>query len=154
MSERSKHPKIQESIVIFCLGAALGAYSLYSFHTAAVQTSWIMSPYLFPLLLAVFTVLIALSLLLEGLHECAAAEGKAAESGSFQIQKIGVALLLCIAYAALLPHLNFIIATMLFLAAFIWYLGERRVWLVALISIAMPVLLYLIFAVGLSVRLP
>lgn len=154
MSERLKNHKIQESILILFLGTALAVYSLYSFHTAAVQTSWIMSPYLFPLLLAVFTILIALSLLLEGIHECGAAAGKETAPGAFQLKSVAVVMLLCVVYAALLPYLNFVIATMLFLAAFIWYLGERRIWLVALISIVMPVLLYLIFAVGLSVRLP
>ena len=50
MSERLKNQKFQEGLVILLLGIALGAYSLYMFRTAAVKTSWIMSPYLFPLL--------------------------------------------------------------------------------------------------------
>ena len=63
-------------------------------------------------------------------------------------------MLLCIAYAALLPHLGFIFASMLFLAALIWFLGERKIWLLAAISVVMPLLLYVIFGVLLSVRLP
>lgn len=147
-----KHPKIQEGILVLSLGAALGIYSLYSFFTATVKTQWIMSPYLFPLLLAAFAVLISLSLILEGVHDCAAGENTA--TSSLALKPICIVLLLCILYAALLPRLSFIPATMLFLAAFIRYLGEKRVWLIALIAVIMPVLLYLIFGVGLSVRLP
>lgn len=147
-----KHQKVQEGILFLFLGAALGIYSVYSFRTAAVQTQWIMSPYLFPLLLAVFTVLVSLSLVLEGLHEAAAEKGETASLP--ELKQVVVVLLLCIAYAALLPYLTFLPATMLFLAAFIRYLGERRIWLIALIAVLMPLLLYLIFAVGLSVRLP
>ena len=70
------------------------------------------------------------------------------------LKSVAVVMLLCIAYAALLPHLGFILTSMLFLAAFIWFLGERRIWLVAAISLVMPLLLYGIFGVLLSVRLP
>ena len=152
MKEHLKKQKIQEGLTVLALGLALAVYSLYKFTTAAVKTAWIMSPYLFPLLLAVFTILIALSLVLEGIHEvCAQTKGGAA---SFHLKSVVVVMLLCIAYMLLLPRLGFIGATALFLAAFIPFLGERKVWLVALIAITMPILLYLIFGVGLSVRLP
>ena len=153
MSERLKNHKFQEGLVILILGAALGVYSLYMFRTAAVKTSWIMSPYLFPLLLSVFTVLVSLSLLLEAVHEMRAA-AENGKKGKMNLKSVAVVMLLCIAYAALLPHLGFVIASILFLAAFIWFLGERRIWLVAGISIIMPLLLYVIFGVLLSVRLP
>lgn len=147
---RLKYPKIQEGLLILFLGIALGVYSIYKFQTAAVQTQWIMSPYLFPLLLSVFTVLISLSLLLEGIHE----GDRYTPAASLNLKRLGMLLLLCILYAALLPHLSFVPATMLFLAATIRYLGEKRLWLIALIATVMPLVLYLIFAVGLSVRLP
>ena len=153
MSERLKNQKIQEGLVILLLGIALGGYSLYMFRTAAVKTSWIMSPYLFPLLLSVFTILVSLSLLLEAIHEVRAAAGSD-RKGKMNLKSVAVVMLLCIAYAALLPHLGFILTSMLFLAAFIRFLGERRIWLVGVISLVMPLLLYGIFGVLLSVRLP
>ena len=153
MSERLKNQKFQEGLVILLLGIALGAYSLYMFRTAAVKTSWIMSPYLFPLLLSVFTILVSLSLLVEAVHEMQVAT-KTDGKGKMNLKSVAVVMLLCVAYAALLPRLGFILASMLFLAAFIWFLGERRIWLVAAISVVMPLLLYVIFGVLLSVRLP
>ena len=152
MKEHLKNAKIQEGLVVLGLGLALAVYSLYKFTTAAVKTAWIMSPYLFPLVLAVFTVLIALSLILEGCHELRSTTGKSGES--LRLKSVGAVMLLCIVYMLLLPRLGFIGATALFLAVFIRFLGERRIWLVALIAVVMPVALYLIFGVGLSVRLP
>ena len=151
MSERLKNQKFQEGLVILLLGIALGGYSLYMFCTAAVKTSWIMSPYLFPLLLSVFTILVSLSLLLEAIHEMRTTAGNGRK---MKLKSVAAAMLLCIAYAALLPHLGFILTSMLFLAAFIRFLGERRIWLVGVISLVMPLLLYGIFGVLLSVRLP
>ena len=153
MSERLKNQKFREGLVILLLGIALGVYSLYKFYTAAVKTSWIMSPYLFPLLLSAFTVLVSLSLLLEAVHELRAA-AKEDGKGKMNLKNVAVVMLLCIAYAVLLPHLGFIFASMLFLAALIWFLGERKIWLLAAISVVMPLLLYVIFGVLLSVRLP
>ena len=153
MSERLKNQKFREGLVILLLGIALGVYSLYQFYTAAVKTSWIMSPYLFPLLLSAFTVLVSLSLLLEAVHELRAA-AKEDGKGKMNLKNVAVVMLLCIAYAVLLPHLGFIFASMLFLAALIWFLGEQKIWLLAAISVVMPLLLYVIFGVLLSVRLP
>lgn len=153
MSEQLKNQKFREGLVILLLGIALGVYSLYQFYTAAVKTSWIMSPYLFPLLLSAFTVLVSLSLLLEAVHELRAA-AKEDGKGKMSLKNVAVVMLLCIAYAVLLPHLGFIFASMLFLAALIWFLGERKIWLLAAISVVMPLLLYVIFGVLLSVRLP
>ena len=145
-----KHPKFREGLLILCLGLILGIYSVCSFRTAVVQTSWIMSPYLFPLFLSVLTVLISLSLLWEGMREC----GTEHASHRPKVKQTGIVLLLCILYAALLPHLSFLPATILFLAVLIRYLGEKRLRIVVPVAVFTPLLLYLIFAVGLSVRLP
>lgn len=65
MREHIKNKGVLPSIGVLALGVALGAYSLISFYTARVKTEWIMSPYLFPLLLSVFTVLLSVSLFFE-----------------------------------------------------------------------------------------
>ena len=56
MRDHLKNKSIQDSIAVFLLGLALGIYSLIRFRSAAVQTRWILSPYLFPLLLSVFAI--------------------------------------------------------------------------------------------------
>ena len=43
---------------------------------------------------------------------------------------------------------------MLFLAALIWLLGEHRWQRIAAVAVLTPLILYAVFALGLSVRLP
>ena len=158
MHEYLKNKSVQDSIVALALGIALGVYSLYSFQTTAVHTEWIMSPYLFPLLLATFAVAIAFSLFMEGRYEVVSMREQE-EGSNVSVPKMDTKKLLCviglgIVYVLLINFITFIPASMLYLAAMIWLLGERRIWMIAAISVGMPLLLYVIFAVLLNVRLP
>lgn len=157
MRDYLKNKSVLDSIVVCLLGIALAVYSLVSFYTATVKTEWILSPYLFPLLLSVFAVLLAVSLLAEGCHEvkCAReAQGEKTADAPLAIKKVAVVTLLGIAYYVLISMIHFIPASMLFLAALIWYLGERKYWKIALVAIVMPLVLYVLFAMLLNVRLP
>lgn len=151
-----KNKKVQDSIVVLLLGLALGAYSLISFRTAAVQTKWIMSPYLFPLLLSAFAILLSVSLFGEGRRELIRARDSVVPAKPARLMpgKVLVVVLMGIAYAVLISLIHFIPASVIFLAALIRYLGERRWWMIAMIAIVMPLVLYALFGLGLSVRLP
>lgn len=157
MRDYWKNKTVQDSVVVLFLGLALGVYSLVSFHTATVQTAWIMSPYLFPLLLAVFALLLSLSLFAEGSHEVKEAR-KATEPGAkpapLALKNVIVVIALSIVYYLLISVIHFIPASILFLAALIWYMGERKYVRIAVISIVMPLILYGLFAKLLNVRLP
>ncbi len=156
MREYLKNKTVQESIAVFLLGLALGAYSLISFYTARVQTKWIMSPYLFPLLLSVFAILLSVSLFGEGRFEVnQAREGaEQAKPAPLKLKNVLIVVLMGVAYYVLISLIHFIPASMIFLAAMIWFLGERRWWMIAAVAVAMPLVLYALFALGLSVRLP
>ena len=54
----------------------------------------------------------------------------------------------------LLPVLSFVPATALFLYALMSFFGEERCRVKLLLAILVPLALYLVFSVGLSVRLP
>jgi hypothetical protein len=158
LHEYLKNKSVQDSIVALALGIALGVYSLYSYQSAVVRTDWIMSPYLFPLLLATFAVAIAFSLFMEGRFEVVTAREKEGKT-DVSVARMDIKKLLCviglgIAYVILINFITFIPASVLYLAAMIWLLGERRIWMVAAISVGMPLLLYVLFAVLLNVRLP
>ena len=156
MREYLKNKNVQDSIVVFLLGLALGIYSLVSFYTARVQTKWIMSPYLFPLLLSVLTILLSVSLFAEGRYEVAQARSGEvkAKSAPLKLKNVLVVVLMGIAYYVLISLIHFIPATIIFLAAMICFLGERRWWLIAIIAVAMPFILYALFQLALGVRLP
>lgn len=157
MRDYLKNKSVLDSIVVCLLGIALAVYSLVSFYTAAVKTEWILSPYLFPLLLSVFAVLLSVSLFAEGFHEVKTAreaQGEQPAAAPLAIKKVLVVTLLGIAYYFLITVIHFIPASMVFLAALIWYMGERKYWKIAAIAIAMPLVLYVLFAMLLNVRLP
>ena len=156
MREYLKNKNVQESVVVFLLGVALGAYSLISFYTARVQTKWIMSPYLFPLLLSAFAVLLSVSLFAEGRYEVSRdRDGETpAKSAPLSYKNVLIVVLMGVAYYVLISLIHFIPASMVFLAAMIWFLGERRWWMIAAVAIAMPLILYALFGLGLNVRLP
>ena len=152
MKKYLQNSNIQDGVVVFVLGLALFCYSMYS-HATGIPVEWKMSPYLFPCLLSVFAVLLAVSLLADGYHEIRSGEGSAGKA-PVNLLRVAVIVALALAYYFLLPVLTFIPATILFLAVFISYLGERRWWLTALISVAAAGILYFLFGVCLNVMLP
>lgn len=145
---RSKNtPLLVESIGFLLLGFAMIVYSLVN-HTLA-KVEWKQSPYLFPLLVAIFIIPLALSLLRTALK---GPGPKLATEGSL----LGTLLvgLATITYVVLIPIITFVPASILFLAGVIRYLGEKRIWLIALLSILFPLTMYLLFGVVLHVMLP
>lgn len=156
MRDDLNNQKVQDSIVVLLLGLALGAYSLIGFFTAAVQTKWIMSPYLFPLLLSAFAVLLAAALFGEGHREArlTRAGETPAKPAALKMKNALAVVLLGMVYAALLPLIRFIPATLLFLAALMWLMGEHRPWMIAAVALLVPLALYALFGLGLGVRLP
>ena len=156
MREQLKNKTFREGLAVLAAGLALGAYSLISFRRSAVQTAWILSPWLFPMLLAVLAAALGAALLGGGCRETAesrdAARAKAwNERGALRVLAV---MLMVAAYCALLPIIRFLPATALFLAGMMLFLGERRWLVIAAVAVAAPLLLYALFALGLGVRLP
>jgi len=65
-----------------------------------------------------------------------------------------VFLTLFVAYVAALPLTGFVIASVPFFAALMWLFGERRRGWIGVVSIALPVILVLLFRHGLQIPLP
>ena len=157
MEKYIKNKSVQDSIVVLLLGLALGIFSVYSFFHSPVKAEWIMSPYLFPMLIALFAVGLAYCLFMEGKHQVDQEE--ASRRGEEKPEPIDLKKVFCIiglsvAYYFLIPYLTFIPATALFLAALMWFMGERRLKVLLPLTILTPLALYAIFATGLNVRLP
>jgi hypothetical protein len=153
-----KNKSLQESLFVFALGAALLWYSLAE-HYGGPKVEWKMSPYLFPSLVAVFLMLLAISLLCDGLSQLKGAKNASAGSRDDSTKEakwktVLVTIALAVVYFLVLPFLTFIPATIIFLSAFIFFLGERRYWLIALIAVISSVALWAIFGIALGVMLP
>lgn len=147
MTTHHKHSMTcYEGIAFLLLSVSLIVYSLVNH--AEAQVEWKQSPYLFPLLIAVFLLPFSLSVIKQGAGQCPQ------ESGKFQGKPTLVMVAATALYIASMGLLGFLVSTALFLLFIIRYLGERR-WVVTIsIAILFPVVLYLLFAMLLHVMLP
>jgi len=140
-----------ESVVFGTLGVSLFLYSLYSHYQEDV--AWKLSPYLFPLFIAFFLILVAVAMLIQGKKK--ADHPGAADTGTAGMEKkvFGFTLLVVI-YYLLLPVFGFLVTDTLMLMLFLLYLGVRPWWKALLFSGFFTILLYVVFQLLLNVRLP
>ncbi|MEA4847185.1 MAG: tripartite tricarboxylate transporter TctB family protein [Clostridiaceae bacterium] len=157
MEENSKkdylHNKnIQDAVLFFILAAALMAYSLVN-HYSTVKLEWKLSPYLFPTLIAVFIAALSLSLFADGKRQIKLNE-KGEKKTAIHWKGVLFTIGSSIVYYGIMKILTFVPSTILFLVAMFLHLGERRIWLISLISVVCSFSIYIIFGVMLHVMLP
>lgn len=143
-----------QCLLFFAIGAGLLVYSLYQH--SRFNIDWAMSPYLFPLLISIFLLLLAVGLVAETIGKTKAETGQeetkssgSAYRGKFLLSVAGI-----LVYYLAMPYLGFIFSSLLFLAAMFWLLGERRWQLILLLSAGTTFILYGIFHGLLHVMLP
>lgn len=135
-----------EGIGFLLLACGLCVYALV--HHMQADIEWRQSPYLFPLLIALFLLPLSLSIMRQGLEE------SAHKDEEFQGKPTLVMILATTLYIASMGLLGFVASTFLFLLCIIRYLGEKR-WAVSIgLSLVFPVVLYVLFAMLLHVMLP
>ncbi len=156
-----------QALLFFIIGLSLLIYSLLEHY--ALGISWEISPYLFPLLISIFLSVLAALLFFQTIRNTI----KPAEIDGFNLDEnleIGeitdkdkskankkrffLVLLLSILYYFLIAYLGFMISTMLFLASLFFILGERRWWMILIVSIVSTLLFEGIFLKLLNVILP
>lgn len=136
-----------EGFVFLLLSISAIVYSLVEHHLAKVV--WQQSPYLFPLLVAVFLLPLSLSLL-----RSAGKEKGEVTPVLFLVRDTAVVTLATLVYVMVMPYLTFLVSTTLFLFGLFFYLGERRYLLIGLLSVGFTSLMYLLFGKLLHVMLP
>lgn len=135
-----------EGICFLLLSCGLCVYALV--HHMQAHIEWKQSPYLFPLLIALFLLPLSLSIIRQGLWESEHKEEQ------FQGKPTLVMILATTLYIASMGFLGFVASTFLFLLCIIRYLGEKR-WVVSIgLALVFPVVLYVLFAMLLHVMLP
>ncbi|NMD37473.1 MAG: tripartite tricarboxylate transporter TctB family protein [Christensenellaceae bacterium] len=164
-----KNKNIKQSIFIFSLGLALGIYSLVNHYTSRVKSPWIMSPYLFPLLIACFTILVSISLFYEAKQEINVdSTEKVSENNNQNIEinlketakdkvnykNVFLVIILSIVYYIFMPIISFIPASILYIAILMIIIGAKKLLSIGLISIVSTLIIYFVFSTLLSVRLP
>lgn len=143
---------IQDAILFFLLSIFMVVYALFN-HYSSKKIEWKISPYLFPILIAIFIAFISFSLLNDGIKEIKS-KGKGIQKTPAQWKDVLFTIVASITYYRIMAFISFIPATILFLVSMFVHLKEGRIWLIALISIICSFSIYGIFAVLLNVMLP
>ncbi len=155
MSNRLKtylqRPVVHESILCFFLALSLLVYSLVSHRQ--VSLPWKLSPYLFPLLVSLFLLVLSFSLFAEGVRPDQKGES-CRPSPKTEWKNVLATLAICLAYYFAMPHTGFVLSTVVFLVLLFLLLGERRPLVVGVLSVATSVVIYYLFHVLLHVMLP
>ncbi|MCR4707188.1 MAG: tripartite tricarboxylate transporter TctB family protein [Clostridiales bacterium] len=141
---------VQDGFAMLLLAVALLAHCLVKTGSLRQKTAFAMSPYFFPVILAGCAIFLGALLLLSGLRT----SGEETPRGTVRLPDLMIILALSVAYDALLPHIGFLPATALYLLLSVFWLGERRIFILLPVSFVTPALLYLLFRTGLGVRLP
>ena len=150
-----KNHSFQDGLLFLALSVALLVYSFYN-HYTGMKVDWKMSPYLFPIIIALFLLLLSVLLLIGAVNEVKKTEGEAEkeEPAYFNYKNFILTLALVIAYYYSMKFVSFILATIVLLALLLLLFNERRWWMVLLVSVLTTGALYLLFSVGLHVNLP
>ncbi|KUK93170.1 MAG: Uncharacterized protein XE05_1132 [Thermotogales bacterium 46_20] len=113
--------------------------------------SWSLAPGLFPLIMGIILLALAISLIFQGVLS------KTFKSGGFDNVdwlRISFVMILTFVYVWLVPIIGFIAVSIPYLALMLLLLGEKRWWLIGIISVGTTLGLYYAFGVLLSVYLP
>lgn len=157
MEENSKrlyvsNKNIQDALFFFILAVVLMIYALVN-HYDTANLEWKTSPYLFPVLIAIFIGALSFSLVADGIRQIKSSE-KDSDKIAAQWKGVVYTILVSVLYYVIMSVITFIPATILFLVAMMLYLGERRIWLIAAVSIISSLAIYIIFGMLLHVMLP
>ena len=151
MSLKTRKADLTEGI--FFIAVAAGALILaFRYHT---PENFRLSPALFPIVTAL--VLIGLALVLafrcvrRERQETATGQHAAAHANTLNVCLV---FLLCLLYTAVMDKAGFILATFVYLLAFLLLLGERRAVVVILVPVLTVGMVWLFFSKALSVPLP
>ena len=146
-----------DGLVVTLLGIAFLAYSVNQFNAMSRKVNWIMSPYLFPMIVACMAILLGIGIIVESRGKDEKQAKADAEGGRSTLRRaLDVVLVIAMAvlYEIALPYTGFIPATAVFLAVMVLFLGERRWYIFVPVAVLTPLILYAIFRLGLNVRLP
>ena len=146
-----------DGLVVTLLGIAFLAYSVDQFRAMSRKVNWIMSPYLFPMIVACMAILLGIGIIVESRGKDEKQAKADAEGGRSTLRRaLDVVLVIAMAvlYEIALPYTGFIPATAVFLAVMVLFLGERRWYIFVPVAVLTPLILYAIFRLGLNVRLP
>ncbi|MDD2446507.1 MAG: tripartite tricarboxylate transporter TctB family protein [Tissierellia bacterium] len=149
--------KVKESLLFITIAIVILLYSLINHYTTK-DLQWGLSPYLFPLLVSVFMISISISLFVEGIKDEKLRKkeeiNKVEKKEKVYWKEVIFVIFISLVYYLAMDIIGFIFSTTLFLVILFVFLGERRKWILVLISLSTTAIIYFIFSVLLHVMLP
>lgn len=109
-------------------------------------------PSFFPLLIIAFVVALSVALLLSGVLALRLERGPHFRPVTLERSHLAIACF--VIYLALLPFAGFVLASIVFFAALMVLYGARNHIVTAITSVAVPVVLFVIFRYGFKIVLP
>ena len=137
-----------ESFFVFACGLALMAYSLINHYS--IKISWSLSPYLFPFVISIFVIVLAVTLFAGALKS----DKKVKEKSKILWKPVLSFLAAVSAYYIIMPFLGFIIANILLLGGLFVLLGQKSWWKILFLSVTVTFSIYWLFHSFLHVMLP
>lgn len=134
-------------LFLFCAGYA---YTTYQLPTRAIENST--QPSFFPWVIVSFLFVLTISLLIQSLFYKNTDKVKNKRTLGYQIS--AYAAILSIGYLIFLPILGFVLANILLFVGLMILYKEKRIIFVLTCSIAIPLLIFLIFKKVFSISLP
>lgn len=113
--------------------------------------SWALSPALFPLIITMSIFILSIALIIKSFREERAISSKIKKQNLIRLVLI---ILISFLYLIVLKRVHFLISSIVYIFLFLIILGERKWWLLAAISIIIPLLIQYIFGDLLDVFLP
>ena len=146
MEKKRRSSAFWEGVVLLLISVYGIVMSLLSHRSFNVE--WKLSPYLFPLIISIFLLVLSITLI--------AKNGEVKEKSEAKGNWKNLVLFTFVSLISLLvfSFLGFIISTFLLLAAIMLILGERRWWFIVVLSVVSTAVIYLLFEKYLSEMLP
>jgi len=159
--KKNREFRLNGEIIESIIFSVLGIFIMISALNMNTYGSWALAPGLFPLIISIILLLLSLSLFIQGIKKTKRVieeptEKKTEMEDIKKINWIGVLFVFgfSLLYCFALPVIHFIPASLIYLAVMMFFLKEKRWWLVGIITAATTFGLYYFFGILLKVILP
>ena len=141
----------------------LGIWAFFKTFGFQVMKNAYAQPALFPQIMSVGLIIFSLIVIVQSVYKLATmkeTDPLAAPTGSLNVLKnkgVQAALLviiLCIAFVALFEVLGYVLASTVIAAIIMWLIGKRDVKQILLVSVLVPLVMWLVFYKLLTVNIP
>ncbi|MGM0436951.1 MAG: tripartite tricarboxylate transporter TctB family protein [Bacillota bacterium] len=144
---------------LFLQGSIFFIFSLFIINRAVKMRDFgksFLSPGVFPFLFGGILIILSINLIIRGWNQVKNSKETTKKDNISKVSFLNVILVVIfsLSYLWALNFFGFLVASIIYLLIFMFYIGERRIWILISIAVLTPVISYVIFSIGLGVSLP